>query len=151
MKMKQMNKWMLASILMLSGLTTLTSCSKDEEIIKTATEEPVVINCMKPDYLKAGDRVALISPSYFTPMENVEKTAEVVRSWGLEPVIPYGIPVLCGFPAGHGDVNLPPYGQRMQRHTLTNGQRMQRHTLTNGQRMAGKRLSYGDYSFNVVS
>ena len=69
MKMKQMNKWMLASILMLSGLTTLTSCSKDEE--------------------------------------NVEKTAEVVRSWGLEPVIPYGIPVLCGFPAGHGDVNLP--------------------------------------------
>ena len=123
MKMKQMNKWMLASILMLSGLTTLTSCSKDEEIIKTATEEPMVINCMKPDYLKAGDRVALISPSYFTPMENVEKTAEVVRSWGLEPVIPYGIPVLCGFPAGHGDVNLPPYGQRMQRHTLTNGQR----------------------------
>ena len=37
----------------------------------------------------------------------MEKTAEVVRSWGLEPVIPYGIPVLCGFPAGHGDVNLP--------------------------------------------
>lgn len=39
----------------------------------------MVINCMKPDYLKAGDRVALISPSYFSPMENVEKTAEVMR------------------------------------------------------------------------
>jgi muramoyltetrapeptide carboxypeptidase len=37
--------------------------------------------------LKAGDKVALISPSYFTPMENVEKTADVLRSWGLEPVI----------------------------------------------------------------
>ena len=33
------------------------------------------------------DRVALISPSYFTPMENVEKTVDVLRSWGLEPVV----------------------------------------------------------------
>ena len=31
--------------------------------------------------------MALISPSYFTPMENVEKTADVLRSWGLEPVV----------------------------------------------------------------
>ena len=46
-----------------------------------------MIDCLKPDYLKAGDRVALISPSYFTPMENVEKTANVLRSWGLVPVI----------------------------------------------------------------
>ena len=38
MKMKQMNKWMLASILMLSGLTTLTSCSKDEENVEKTAE-----------------------------------------------------------------------------------------------------------------
>ena len=31
--------------------------------------------------------MALISPSYFTPMENVEKTVDVLRSWGLEAVI----------------------------------------------------------------
>ena len=31
--------------------------------------------------------VALISPSYFTPMENVEKTANVLCSWGFEPVL----------------------------------------------------------------
>ena len=37
--------------------------------------------------LKKGDKVALISPSFFTPMENVEKTAELLRTWGLEPVI----------------------------------------------------------------
>ena len=36
--MKQMNKWMLASILMLSGLTTLTSCSKDEENVEKTAE-----------------------------------------------------------------------------------------------------------------
>ena len=50
-------------------------------------QQPVVLNCERPDYLKAGDKVALISPSYFTPMENVEKTADVLRGWGLVPVI----------------------------------------------------------------
>lgn len=52
-----------------------------------AHDESVVINCMQPDYLKAGDKVALISPSYYTPMETVELVADVVRNWGLEPVI----------------------------------------------------------------
>jgi len=42
---------------------------------------------MKPDYLKVGDKIALISPSYFTPKENLEKTAELLRGWGFEPVI----------------------------------------------------------------
>ena len=59
---------------------------RDNNIVPTP-DEPVVLNCAKPDYLKAGDKVALISPSYFTPMENVEKTADVLRSWGLEPVV----------------------------------------------------------------
>jgi len=78
---------MTATILALCGLTTLTSCSKDDNSIIPTPDEPVVINCVKPDYLRAGEKVALISPSYFTPMENVEKTAEVLRGWGLEPVI----------------------------------------------------------------
>ena len=47
----------------------------------------MTLECVKPAYLKAGDTVALISPSYFTPMENVEKTADLLRSWGLVPVI----------------------------------------------------------------
>ena len=67
---------------------TLTSCSKDdEENIVPTPEEQIVLNCAKPDYLKAGDRVAMISPSYFTPMETIEKAAKVLRSWGFEPVI----------------------------------------------------------------
>ena len=66
----------------------LTSCSDDDEKnVTTESDQPVVLNCEKPDYLKAGDKVALISPSYYTPMENVEKTAEVMRTWGLQPVI----------------------------------------------------------------
>ena len=83
--MKRMMQWVMAATLV-CGLGVMTSCSKDDEVLPD-NEKPVVLNCEKPDYLEAGDKVALISPSYFTPMENVEKTADVLRSWGLEPVI----------------------------------------------------------------
>ena len=73
-------------ILIFCGMIALTSCS-EEDNVTPAHDESVVINCMQPDYLKAGDKVALISPSYYTPMETVELVADVVRNWGLEPVI----------------------------------------------------------------
>ena len=54
----------------------VASCEKEESI--TVIDDPQAsLHCVKPNYLKEGDRVALISPSYFTPMENVEKTADV--------------------------------------------------------------------------
>ena len=82
-----MKKILLFTVILACGLI-LTSCSNDNDNPEIPTpEEPVVQNCVRPDYLKAGDKVALISPSYFTPMENVEKTADILRSWGLEPVI----------------------------------------------------------------
>ena len=68
---------MLAAILILCGI--LSSCKKET---KTLT-----LQCKKPAYLVEGDTVALISPSYYTPMENVELTAEVLRGWGLTPII----------------------------------------------------------------
>ena len=83
--MKKKLIWALAAILVCG---TLTSCSNDDEpVVNPHVEEDVALSCVKPDYLVAGDKVALISPSYFTPMENVEKTADVLRSWGLEPVV----------------------------------------------------------------
>ena len=86
--MKKSFPWVLSVTLALCALTiTLTSCSDDDDNNVPDTPQPVSLNCVKPDYLKAGDKVALISPSYFTPMENVEKTADVLRSWGLEPVV----------------------------------------------------------------
>jgi muramoyltetrapeptide carboxypeptidase len=78
---------MLAAILTICGTMTLTSCDNDDNSIVPTPDEAVVLNCVKPDYLKAGDKVALISPSYFTPMDNVEKTANVLRKWELEPVV----------------------------------------------------------------
>ena len=85
--MKKFQLWMLAAILTICGTMTLTSCDNDDNSIVPTPDEAVVLNCVKPDYLKAGDKVALISPSYFTPMDNVEKTANVLRKWELEPVV----------------------------------------------------------------
>ncbi|MBR1394536.1 MAG: LD-carboxypeptidase, partial [Prevotella sp.] len=83
--MKKKLIWVMAATLVCG---TLTSCSNDDEpVVNPPVEEDVALSCVKPDYLMAGDKVALISPSYFTPMENVEKTADVLRSWGLEPVV----------------------------------------------------------------
>ena len=78
---------MMAAAMLSCGIMT-TSCKDDED--ETAVANPkqqVVLSCERPSYLQASDKVALISPSYFTPMENVEKTAALLSSWGLEPVI----------------------------------------------------------------
>ena len=81
-------QFLLMLLAILTCCPVLISCSdEDDDYVIPTPEQPIVLNCEKPDYLKAGDKVALISPSYFTPMENVEKTANVLRSWGLEPVI----------------------------------------------------------------
>ena len=86
-----MKKKLLILLLMMmatiNGFSS-TSCSDGDDGENVIPDQrPVVLNCERPDYLKAGDKVALISPSYFTPMENVEKTADVLRGWGLVPVI----------------------------------------------------------------
>ena len=78
--MKHFHILMLTIAIVCSSL--MVSCTKDDP------DGPgKKLSCVKPDYLRRGDKVALISPSYYTPMENVEKTAEVLRSWGLVPVI----------------------------------------------------------------
>lgn len=50
-------------------------------------ERAVTLSCTQPTFLKPGDKIALLSPSYNTPMENVEAAAQVLRGWGFEPVI----------------------------------------------------------------
>lgn len=93
--MTHLKRWMLAAILICSQSSTMMSYSEEDRpklFVDTESQKTEIANeasllCVKPDYLKAGDKVALISPSYFTPMDNVLKTADVLRSWGLIPVI----------------------------------------------------------------
>ena len=84
-----MKKTLMMVIATLTAIVTLTSCSNEDDAIDVVPrpEGQEVLNCVKPDYLKTGDRVALISPSYYTPIETIEKAADVLRSWGFEPVI----------------------------------------------------------------
>jgi muramoyltetrapeptide carboxypeptidase len=42
---------------------------------------------VQPPYLKAGDKVALVSPAYWVPQDALKLAAETIRSWGLQPVI----------------------------------------------------------------
>ena len=82
-----MKKFLFLAVAAMLATMTLTSCKDDDDVFNGLPVESVTLSCVKPDYLKAGDKVALISPSYFTPMENVTKTADVLRKWGLEPVV----------------------------------------------------------------
>ena len=61
-KVTAMYKRIILSVLVATMM--LTSCSKDDDddVVVPTPEEQVVLNCAKPDYLKAGDRVAMISP-----------------------------------------------------------------------------------------
>jgi len=42
---------------------------------------------VQPPFLKAGDKVAIISPAYWVAEEAIRQAAEFIRSWGLQPVI----------------------------------------------------------------
>ena len=75
------------SFLLTIAALAFMSCEKEEIKPTPAPNGTVTLNCAKPAYLSAGDTVALISPSYYTPIENVEATANLLRSWGLVPVI----------------------------------------------------------------
>ena len=42
---------------------------------------------VQPPYLKAGDKVALVSPAYWVPQDAILQAAETLLSWGLQPVL----------------------------------------------------------------
>ena len=86
--MKGNMRWMLAAVLLVCSGKAMASYDGGGDSVATVRPGlPVVLDCTKPATLKAGDKVALISPAYFTPMENVEKTCDVLRGWGLEAVV----------------------------------------------------------------
>ena len=83
--MKPIKIWM--TIVVLFTCFSTNTFGQPEHQAATPTGHGVTLRCVQPKFLKKGDKVALISPAYFTPMENVTKTADLLRSWGLEPVV----------------------------------------------------------------
>lgn len=74
-----MRKHVLAGLL---ALALLPSCTQEPMDRQTLS-----LHCIQPPFLQKGDRIALISPSYSTPMENVETASQILREWGFEPVV----------------------------------------------------------------
>ena len=65
----------------------MNACSNDEQEIPGCILPPEYsYNCMCPDFLKQGDTIAIVSPSYVTSDENIEKGMDVIRSWGFVPI-----------------------------------------------------------------
>ena len=42
---------------------------------------------IQPPYLKEGDKVALIAPAYWVAQEALSMAGDVLKSWGLCPVV----------------------------------------------------------------
>ncbi len=59
---------------------------------------------VQPSFLKKGDKVAFLSPSYWLAEEAIQQASEIVKSWGLQPVIgPYTSSIESGAYAGTAD------------------------------------------------
>ena len=72
------------------ALCFLSACSDDGSTgaIEWPGEKTAPLaECTMPAFLKKGDKIALISPSYTTPDSNIQKTADVIKDWGFTPVI----------------------------------------------------------------
>ena len=84
--MKKINILKLAAVALCGVMiiASVASCRKKDD---EDTDKVPTIKTKAPAYLKAGDKVALISPAYYTSDENVQKAAEVLRNWGFNPVI----------------------------------------------------------------
>ncbi|MCR4826053.1 MAG: LD-carboxypeptidase [Bacteroidales bacterium] len=78
--MNRQTFWILIALMAL-GLIVLRPIAGSAKVPKKP------LKCVAPSYLKPGDKVALISPSYYCSMETAFRAADTLRSWGYEPVI----------------------------------------------------------------
>lgn len=49
--------------------------------------DPIELHCVQPPFLKQGDTIAIISPSYYTPLSTINSACDVLRGWGLVPYV----------------------------------------------------------------
>jgi len=75
-------KRILSMTLAMALLALLPSCAVTRQGRSAKRSE-----CVVPAYLKAGDKIAILTPSYHTPRENADTAAMILREWGFEPVI----------------------------------------------------------------
>ena len=79
----KMRKVLLTLVAMMALVSSPASTISDGE----TPPAPSPLHCIAPPYLHVGDTIALISPAYVTPMDNVTKTVSVLRQWGFVPIV----------------------------------------------------------------
>ncbi len=77
-----------------ASLLFLSACGDDNSSGSSAGTSTPLKECTAPAFLKKGDKIALLSPSYFTPDSNIQKTASVLEDWGFKPVIGKNVSML---------------------------------------------------------
>ena len=79
----------LAMVAIVSAIPLVSACSDDSSSSTSPSNASTgpLAECTAPSFLKTGDKVALLSPSYTTPDSNIQKTADAIKNWGFTPVI----------------------------------------------------------------
>lgn len=75
------------SLILIAASFLLVACSNVSSGSTDDNDAAPVVGNVTPAFLKPGDKVALLSPSYSTPDSNIQKTAEAIRAWGFVPEI----------------------------------------------------------------
>lgn len=76
----------IITLLLLVALAAPLSAQKANSSTATTTAANAPLRCKAPSYLRPGDKVALVSPSYAVSSERITQAAEVLRQWGFVPV-----------------------------------------------------------------
>ena len=76
---------LIAAIALLTSMTVVASDRAPRRHKMPSKQKPVALTM--PAALKAGDKVAIISPASTPGDKNPEKAAATLRAWGFEPVI----------------------------------------------------------------
>lgn len=92
--MKGMLNCTMATLMVLGCSFALCSCSDDDDNAESTQESytpPVApvedYTCVRPDFLREGDMIAIVSPSYVTDEETMTKGMDAIRAMGFVPVL----------------------------------------------------------------
>ena len=85
--MKKNILWLMTAMLCCHATMTFAAMPENDKDMQTQSQPSKETSCKAPAFLKKGDKVAIISPSYFLATEYAEKAANILRQWGLTPVI----------------------------------------------------------------
>ena len=85
--MKKTILLLIAALLCCHSTMTKAAMLENDNDMQRQAQPSKNTSCKAPAFLKKGDKVAIISPSYFLDMQYAVKAADVLREWGLVPVI----------------------------------------------------------------